>query len=55
MELLAKKEILLRLKKQGAFAYFKLRTDYREKRFKKQKKISQLQIAMLSGSIRRIK
>ena len=55
MESLIRKETLVRLKQQGAATCSDIMTRYRIRRLIKQKKRSQLQMAMLSGSIRRIK
>jgi hypothetical protein len=55
MTALIRKEILVQLKRVGTSTYFKLKTNYREKQLKDQKKISQLRMAILTGSIRRVK
>jgi hypothetical protein len=55
MKTLMRKEILVPLIRFGTSAYFKFKTNYREKKLKEQKKISHLQMAILTGSIRRVK
>jgi predicted secreted protein len=55
MEATKGKEVLLHLYNLRTNTYSRLMANYREKRLKKQKKKFQIQMAVLSGSIRRIK
>ncbi len=50
-----KRLVLVQLNKLRTNPFSKLKTNYRENRLKKQKKIFQLQRAIMSGSIKKIK
>jgi hypothetical protein len=50
-----KKVASVQLNKLRANTYSKFKTNYREKKLKEQIKISQLKMAMRSGSIRKVK
>ena len=50
-----KRLALVQLNKLKANTYYKLKTNYREKKLKEQKKLSQLEMAIRSGSIKKVK
>ena len=50
-----KRVALVQLNKLRANTYSKFKTNYREKKLKEQKKISQLKMAIRSGGIRKVK